>query len=377
MNENNKELKKAQDMLLSDKYSLLFENVDINSVLNKVEVCDSYQTYLMKQKDKNKIAILPGASSNRIINEVLKHESLNIYSGRKIEFAKDKILNSSNFSFLPKEKIEESFKKIYICKDDKEFYSLYGGNSKGEMIEGFNRNGISYLKNDMTPHVIIHEVLHSLSSTFDNEGHRINNGIRGNKNSQDFGNSLNEGLTDFIAKKISNEESQHYQRERTFFENFSPLMQKYYGDENILEKMYISNNDKLLKSFFDKNSKILDGLALYNKFLFIDDKTFGKVFNEVSKNVERKIKKDEFKKNHPKFSKYLRKVKNIFLKDKNEYLPLNQPSQENLNKDCFEKNLRKLTFCEEEIALQDREKINIERKTLIQEKSELNEEIER
>ena len=353
MNEN-KELEKAKKILLSDEYSHLFENFDINSTLNKIKICANYSEYASNQKNNDTILLLPDENYNRIINEVLKNVSSDIQVEKKVEFSKDKISKSAFSSIVPKEKIDEAFKNIYICKDEEEFYNIYGGSKKEELIEGFNRNKISYLKNDSTPHVVIHEILHTLSSTFDEEGHRIKNGICG-KDTKGFGNSLNEGLTDYLAKKISNEESLHYKKEREFFERFAPVIQKSYGDENILERMYISNNDKLLKDFFDKNSKILSGADLYSKFLVINDQTFDAVFKEVSKNVEKKAKKEEFAKNHPKLSTLLTKIKNAFSKNKDESIYLNPPLKDITNADSFENNLKNLTFNNEEVNLNEKE----------------------
>lgn len=156
-------------------------------------------------------------------------------------------------------------------------------------LEGFNRASGSYIAPNATPHTIIHEVLHTLSSEFDKDGHRIKNGIEGDQK-ENFASQVNEGLTDYLAAKISGESPRHYIQGHKIFSAIEPLIQKYYNDEEILYNMYFGNKDLEFKKFLDVGLvKSGGGKAFYEKFLYLNENL---VQQEMSKSINRKIKKE-------------------------------------------------------------------------------------
>ena len=119
-----------------------------------------------------------------------------------IQDAKQIIYNSEIMLYVSPEKIEKAFQQIYVYNDKNSFLKAFGSNDYTDgRLEGFNRNNVSYLGPDATSHTVIHEVLHSLSSEFDNEGHRTVNGISGSGNFR-FGGQINEAITDEIVLYI-------------------------------------------------------------------------------------------------------------------------------------------------------------------------------
>ena len=240
------------------------------------------------------------------------------------EDAKYKIYNSELVKYVSPEKIEEAFSKIHTYDNINEFLETYGkpGYSNGR-LEGFNRNGESYIGPNATSHTVIHEVLHTLSSRFDSEGHRIINGISGYKK-EGFGNIINEGITDYLATKISGEAPRNYIEGHKLFCKLEPMMIKYTKDQNILMQIYTSNNVKFMQEFLDyfgKNNTFED---LYNNFLFKNDEEIDKLLKPVKKNVNKYVKRAEKKEN---IANLLNKIHNIFSKNKIKMLP--EGSKEN------------------------------------------------
>jgi len=208
------------------------------------------------------------------------------------EIAKDKIYNSSIIKYINKEQVEEVLKKIHIIQDENEFYKEYGINWEGK--EGFhNVNGI-FIGPKGTPHTIIHELLHELSSEFDKDGQRIKNGIQGSER-YNFANQVNEGLTDYLACKISGEKPRLYLAGNKLFSGLEPNMIKYYNDEDILMKTYLENDNKKLKEFLSINGKENTYEEIYEELLFLSDKRIEEITNEVSKRVDKNIKRDNRK----------------------------------------------------------------------------------
>ena len=172
-----------------------------------------------------------------------------------LQEAKEKIYNSPVIKYVDKEKIERAFSKIHVYETHEEFLRAYGRHDyDGERLEGFNRNNGSHISPTATPHTIIHEVLHELSSEFDTDGHRIINGIMG-QTEENFANQVNEGLTDYLAAKISGEKPRHYRIGHEFFSRVEPSINKYYCDDEILFKLYLDHDDLKIKDFFDKTLK--------------------------------------------------------------------------------------------------------------------------
>ena len=229
-----------------------------------------------------------------------------------IEGAKYKIYNSEIMLYNTPEKIEEAFKKIYVFNNKRDFLKAYGRNdySKGDKLEGFNRNDGSYLGPDATVHTVIHEVLHAMSSKFDKQGHRIKNGIEG-ENSFRFANQVNEGITDYLASKLSGEPPRHYKKGHKLFSKLEPMIQKYTKDPNILAKIYLTNDVGFLQDFLNHYGKDNTFEDLYDNFLFMNDNKLNDMLQIVDKNLNKDLRKRERKE---KINNFFDKVKNIFTK---------------------------------------------------------------
>ena len=165
-----------------------------------------------------------------------------------IQRARELIYNSSAIKCIDIKDIEEQFKNIHVYETEEEFMEAYGFDDyKGERLEGFNRSNHNHLNPKyITPHTVIHEILHGLSSKFDKDGHRIVNGIQldmqnGNEN------RLNEGITDYLACKISGEAPRHYCWGNRFFEGLDKILHKKYGDNDYLMDIYFNNRQKDLR----------------------------------------------------------------------------------------------------------------------------------
>lgn len=213
-----------------------------------------------------------------------------------VEEAKNIIYNSQIMLYVKPEKIEEAFQKIYVFKDKNKFLEAYGRSDfDSERLEGFNRASGSYLGPDATVHTVIHEVLHEISSVFDRQGHRIVNGIVGDENLR-FANQVNEGLTDYLAAKLSGELPRHYIRGHKLFMRLEPMFIKYTGEPNALLKIYLDNDVQSLQKFLDYYGKPNTFENLYNKFLFMKNEDLDNMLQDVEKNLNKDIKKEKRRK---------------------------------------------------------------------------------
>lgn len=225
--------------------------------------------------------------------------------------ARNIIYNSQISKYCSEEELNKSFSKIYVFEDRKIFQKAYGSNiSNDDVLEGFNRSNGSYLGPKATSHTVIHEVLHALSSKFDDQGHRIKNGIQGDQN-YNFANQINEGATDYIASKLSGERPRHYIQGHKLFSRLEPLMIKASNNPNILIETYLNNDVEYMKSFFDRYGKKGDFENLYENFLYMDDTKMNQMLDNVEKNLNR-VKT---------FSNIINKIKNIFTKKETKFLP--------------------------------------------------------
>ena len=223
-----------------------------------------------------------------------------------IQEAKEKIYNSPVIKYVDKEKIEKAFSKIHVYETHEEFLREYGRHDyDGGRLEGFNRNNGSHISPIATPHTIIHEVLHELSSEFNNDGHRIINGIMG-QGGEGFANQVNEGLTDYLTAKISGEKPRHYRTGHEFFSRVEPNINKYYEDNEILYELYLNHDDLKIKEFLDKTLKKRGGASnIYENFLYFDNNKIEELGKEMRKNTNRILKKrNSF------FRKVINKLKN-------------------------------------------------------------------
>lgn len=227
-----------------------------------------------------------------------------------VQDAKYKIYNSEIMLYVSPGKIEEAFSKIYVYDNKEAFLRVYGRNNydESDRLEGFNRNNGSYLGPDATVHTVIHEVLHGLSSEFDEQGHRIKNGIMGEGNLQ-FANQINEGLTDYLAAKLSGEAPRHYIQGHKLFSKLGPMIEKYTNNSNILMQIYLTNDVKFLHDFLNYYGKENTFENLYENFLFMNDDKLNNMLQKVEKNLNKDLKKRARKE---KRNNFFNKIKNVF-----------------------------------------------------------------
>lgn len=238
--------------------------------------------------------------------------------------AKCKIYNSELMKYTTTERVEKAFSKIHIYDYITDLLKEYGKSDyDNEKLEGFNRNGESYLGPYATKHTVIHEVLHTLSSKFDSNGHRTVNGIAGD-GSLRFSNEINEGITDYIACKISGEKPRNYRQGNRLFSKLEPMMIKYTKDSNILMKIYLNNDVKFMEDFLENfcGKKSFD--EIYNNFLFWRDDEIDALLKPIDKNLDKYLKKMERKN---KWINLISRFKNTMLKNKAKALPVSNSKE--------------------------------------------------
>lgn len=235
-----------------------------------------------------------------------------------VQDAKYRIYNSEIMLYVSPEKIEEAFSKIHVFYNKEEFLKAYGRNNYGEndRLEVFNRNNGSYLGPDATVHTVIHEVLHEISSEFDEKGHRIKNGIMGDGSLQ-FVNQVNEGLTDYLAAKLSGEAPRHYIQGHKLFSKLEPMIEKYTENPNALLQIYLTNDVKFLHDFLNYYGKGNTFENLYENFLFMNDDKINEMLEKVEKNLNKDLKKRARKEKRRNF---FNKVKNVFTRKEKQKL---------------------------------------------------------
>lgn len=238
--------------------------------------------------------------------------------------AKCKIYNSELMKYTTTERVEKAFSKIHIYDHITDLLKEYGKSDyDNEKLEGFNRNGESYLGPYATKHTVIHEVLHTLSSKFDSNGHRTVNGIAGD-GSLRFSNEINEGITDYIACKISGEKPRNYRQGNRLFSKLEPMMIKYTKDSNILMKIYLNNDVKFMEDFLENfcGKKSFD--EIYDNFLFRRDDEIDALLKPIDKNLDKYLKKMERKN---KWINLISRFKNTMLKNKAKALPISNSKE--------------------------------------------------
>lgn len=238
--------------------------------------------------------------------------------------AKCKIYNSELMKYTTTERVEKAFSKIHIYDHITDLLKEYGKSDyDNEKLEGFNRNGEIYLGPYATKHTVIHEVLHTLSSKFDSNGHRTVNGIAGD-GSLRFSNEINEGITDYIACKISGEKPRNYRQGNRLFSKLEPMMIKYTKDSNILMKIYLNNDVKFMEDFLENfcGKKSFD--EIYNNFLFRRDDEIDALLKPIDKNLDKYLKKMERKN---KWINLISRFKNMMLKNKAKALPVSNSKE--------------------------------------------------
>lgn len=241
-----------------------------------------------------------------------------------IQKAKEKILNSPVAKYVSEDKINLAFEKIYICNSREELYEKYYeiNNRKYDgFLKGFNNNEVSYIINDGSIHELIHEIFHTLSSEF-KDGHRIVNGIQGEMNKGNFGSFVNEGLTDFLASKLSGEKDLAYKEQRILFEEIEESISNFFESEDILFDIYLNKDTERLKYFIDSSVKEGTFEEIYNQYEFLNKEKRLEMAEKINKGAKKLIKKREFYQNHP----FLAKIVNKISKNNNTYIPALKPA---------------------------------------------------
>lgn len=210
------------------------------------------------------------------------------------EIAKEKIYKSNIIKYVTEQDIEDAFSRIHIIKTQEELIREHGDYLwKDGQLEGFNRADGSYIGPMGTPHTVIHEVLHALSSKFDKSGHRMVNGIQ--KKGLNFSAMVNEGLTDYLSSKISGEKRRHYLEGHLFFGKLEPVIQRYSKDPDILMKIYVNNDVEYLRNFLNTFGEKDTFEKLYNNYMFYNDEKFNKIVKPIEKNVNKFLKREKAK----------------------------------------------------------------------------------
>lgn len=230
-----------------------------------------------------------------------------------IKKARKLIHSSSVIRYIDIRDIEEQFKNIHIYETEEEFMDAYGYDDyRGERLEGFNRKNQNHLNPKYaTPHTVIHEILHGLSSKFDKDGHRLVNGIQ-----LDMRNGhekrLNEGITDYLACKISGETPRHYYWGNYFFEGLDKILYRKYGDNDYLMDVYFNNRQEDLRDFIEKYSDKKAANKVFSEFGFMEQRsTIESLLHILNKNADKEIRRE----------KIINRIKSSFGINKTEMLP--------------------------------------------------------
>ena len=196
--------------------------------------------------------------------------------------------------------IDNQLSNTVIIDNELEFMNLYG-HDNDMYLEGFNRKNKMYIGPKGTPHTVIHELLHNLSSSFF-EDKRIFNGIS-YKYSKGCLNWINEGLTDYLATKISKEPERHYLQGVKFFRGLDKILNEIYGQNQILFESYICNNTYFLENFINNyctykyKDKIINWNEFVENFVFFDNNMIDGIINNLHKNILKNTKKSIFNRN--------------------------------------------------------------------------------
>lgn len=226
-------------------------------------------------------------------------------------------------------------------------------------LEGFNNSTGNYIGPNGSPHTIIHEILHDLSSKFDENGHRGTNGIKGSEPSN-FGNMINEGLTDYLSAKISGEKPRHYHEGHALFSKLENSAVNYFEDEDILFSIYLNNRNDVFEEFLDKNAGKGTYQNLYDNYLFMNNEKVDNFTQKVEKGVKKNTRLREAKKIFDKFKNFLFRKKTLALPEGNNIETFKEKRQKWLddsNITNYEQNEISENCNEQEFKLQDNYKV--------------------
>lgn len=222
-----------------------------------------------------------------------------------IQRAKELLLESPIMKYgITPERIEQVFTKVHMMTTQEELEKEYNPYKKYDgRLEGFNRNHHCYFGPEATPHVVIHEILHELSSEFDKDGHRTENGIaKDNRYSQIL---LNEGMIDYLASKISGEEVSHYSREKFVIERLEAMLLKQSGNPDVLFQILLQEKNKI-NEFIEDFAKPDTAKEMIDRFEFMDKEKINLAMNEIEKRFNR----------HHKFEQIKARINSIFHRKK-------------------------------------------------------------
>lgn len=216
----------------------------------------------------------------------------------KIVDAYNLISNSFLRNYYSDNAIKTQLQSVTEINDNDLFIREFGKTNM-DVLEGFNRNNISYIGPLSTPHTVIHETLHNLSSSFSIDGKRLKNGIDLRVLDNNFSFLLNEGLTDYLSTKISNEPERNkdYVIGVRFFRNIDRILNVLYGNNNLLFEGYISNNNFILENFINNFStykyknQVLDYNAFNKIFGYLSSKEIDGFCNNMELNALKYLKK--------------------------------------------------------------------------------------
>jgi len=219
--------------------------------------------------------------------------------------AKELLLQSPVMKYgITEERIEEAFSKAHMMPTQEALLKEWSPIIKYDgRLDGFNRNHHCYFGPEATPHIVIHEMIHELFSEFDQDGHRVVNGIaKDNSYSQV---QLNEGITDYIASKISGENVLHYEREKIVFERIEPLLIKQSGNPEVLFEI-LSQDKNRINDFVEEFAKPETANKVVNDFQFMNKEKINLAMDEIEKRFNR----------HHKFEQFKARISSIFHKRK-------------------------------------------------------------
>lgn len=218
-----------------------------------------------------------------------------------IQKAKELLLASPVMRYgVTAERLDAVFSNFHMLSTQEELLQEYNPYRKYDgRLDGFNRNHHCYFGPEATPHFVIHEVLHELSSQFDEQGHRTVNGIaKDNSYSQIL---LNEGMIDYVASKISGEEVLHYAREKTVIARLEPMLLKQSRNPDILFQILLQDKNRINEFIADfAKPEIAD--KIINRFEFMSTDNINMAMSQIEKRFNR----------HHTFEQIKAKISSIF-----------------------------------------------------------------
>lgn len=228
--------------------------------------------------------------------------------------AKQLILSSPAGKMVTEERIEEIFSNIVMFETKEELmdeYSKYNGPMK--YISAFTNSDKIYMgpeKNqDKLTHNIVHEVLHRMSKKWDENGQLIQNGMQCTKG-QRFSNFVNEGITDYLTKRIVGGNYCQYHGEVNVIEGLDQEMVRYFDNPDILFSMYLQDDNtglenKRFQEFLETTKGKGAHEDLYENISFMNKEKTDEYIAKVHKGVNRTLRKRKLRQTLGKIKSFL------------------------------------------------------------------------